>query len=422
MTRVRPRRFAVLAVWALATCAVAGCARTTTPEQSSGSNWLTCVSVDDCNDGRAVRCSGDGYCLDAEGERIAAAAPDAGGASDPVMQSYDGGERATGCPAGDAACPQPPARSSAVCDAPGAREPLVPRAGEVCYDFGVHGESSQFDTSPFMIRRGESYSHFYYAVPWPAGTVGTAYGVALDGDPPSVHAWLFSTAADRAPGTVDANALGTLLFQDARLLGTWAIGGCNVVLPDDVGLELPESGPLLVQWHHYNDRESPYDDRSAFRVCTAPADTRAELAGLTILGTEDFNGRDGVPPGENRFGSACSNDSEAPITVVGLDPHMHMRGVHATTAVERTSGASAIVLDEPFEFANRHHYMLEPRIVLEPGDRLRVTCAFDNTTGQRLLYGPSAHFEMCFLFAIAHPARALENGIVSQLGALNTCW
>ncbi|HMI93105.1 MAG TPA: hypothetical protein VK509_17160, partial [Polyangiales bacterium] len=44
---------------------------------TSGSNWLTCANLTDCADAGAedaVACSARGFCLDAEGERIAAEA------------------------------------------------------------------------------------------------------------------------------------------------------------------------------------------------------------------------------------------------------------------------------------------------------------------------------------------------------------
>lgn len=425
------RRPMIVLAW-LALFALQGCAETTEPQISSGSNWLTCEAVDDCDDGRAVRCSDDGYCLDQDGDRIAAAGPDASidAPSQPFvppesMPNTEPGPPDASAPIildGGSALVAPPSAGDAsvamhACDLGGARDPLVPRNDETCYDFRVHGQSSSTDTSPFTISPGESYDHFYYAVPWPAGSVATRYG-AVDDSSLSVHAWLFSIATSTAPGTVSANVTGSLIGENARMLGAWATGGCNVQLPGDVGLELPDTGNLVVQWHHLNETGSAQDDSSVFTVCTVPATERPQLAGLTILGTENIN----APPGSSEFGSACVNDSDTPVTLLSLDPHMHSMGSRITTVVERGSGAAESVLDEPFQFDDRDSYLLSPPVVIEPGESIRTTCTFDNPTSDNVSFGQSAVQEMCFQFAIAYPLLALDNGVQSLIGATNTCW
>lgn len=51
-----------------------GCFQSSSSRDSSGSNWLTCQTVDECGVDDAVSCSDDGYCLDKDGERIAVSA------------------------------------------------------------------------------------------------------------------------------------------------------------------------------------------------------------------------------------------------------------------------------------------------------------------------------------------------------------
>lgn len=421
-------------VWTLLWAAA--CAETT-PEVSSGSNWLTCESVDDCDDGRAVRCSGDGYCLDTEGDRIEAPSPEAmEPLPDPASASSPGSSSGTGTSpvAAEAGAPtggEPPASVApgdagvalatfgglAACELAGARDPLVPRADETCYDFPVHGASSPTDTTPFTIPVDENYNQFYFAVPWEAGAVATSYGV-VDETGLAVHAWLFSSSAAIAPGMVSRNVLGTLLGEQASMLGAWAVGSCNVVMPDTIGLQLPEAGNVVVQWHYLNDTGNPVDDTSVFRVCTAPAGSRSQLAGMTVLGTESID----LPPGMHSVSGTCINDSGAPVTLLMLAPHMHRYGARMTTVVERTAGGTTIVLEAPFRFDQRSHYLLEPSAVVEPGDALRTECTYGNDTTANIPFGQSAWQEMCFQMAISTPPVALDNGVISLIGALNTCW
>jgi hypothetical protein len=101
---------------------------------------------------------------------------------------------------------------------------------------------------------------------------------------------------------------------------------------------------------------------------------------------------------------------------------MHGLGVRSTAVVQRAAGGMETLLDRPFQFADRHNYRFDPPIVLHPGDVIETTCTFDNTTGTDVTFGQSASMEMCLQFAISYPAGALDNGVLSLVGATNTCW
>jgi len=302
-------------------------------------------------------------------------------------------------------------------------EPLVARDGETCYDFRTHGVSSTTDTSKFTVPTGESYNQFYFNVPWPAGTVLTRTGANFD-NLPVLHHWLgFTSTAGTAAGTVQPNVTGTTLGESAELWGGWAVGGCNIVAPDDVGVRLPDSGKIMIQWHHYNNTGAPAPDGSAVQVCTVPKSMRANMAGMTFLGTENFNGPLGMPPGQSEFGGTCTNNSGAPITIFGFSPHEHLLGINMRSVVQRAAGgAPETVFDHPFLFDHQVNYMMDPPIVLQPGDKITSTCTFNNTTPANVAFGQSTKQEMCYQFALAYPYGALNNGVLSLIGATNTCW
>ena len=46
----------------------------------------------------------------------------------------------------------------------------------------------------------------------------------------------------------------------------------------------------------------------------------------------------------------------------------------------------------------------------------------ENISSGNVAFGPSTEQEMCYQFAFSYPAGALENGILSLVGATNTCW
>jgi hypothetical protein len=303
-------------------------------------------------------------------------------------------------------------------------KPLVAVPGETCYEFQTHGVTGVADTSKFMIPTGESYNQFYFAIPWQPGTVATRFGAKFD-NLAVLHHWLgFSTTSGQPAGTVSPNVTGTTLGEGTELVGGWAVGGCNVNFPPDMGLKLPDSGGIMIQWHHFNSTGAPAMDGSSVQWCTVPAAMRPNIGGLTFLGTEDLNGPTGMPAGqESKFSGTCTNNSGKPITIVGFDPHMHLLGTHMTSTVQRAGGGPMeMPFDHSFLFDHQVNYMLSKGYVLQPGDSITSTCTFNNTTTANVAFGQSTKQEMCYQFTFAYPYGALNNGVISLIGAGNTCW
>ncbi|HVW24148.1 MAG TPA: hypothetical protein VHC69_02195 [Polyangiaceae bacterium] len=303
-------------------------------------------------------------------------------------------------------------------------QPLVAEPGETCYEFQVHGVSSPTDTTKFTVQPGQSYNQFYYSIPWPAGTVVTRFGAKFD-NISVLHHWLaFSISSGGQPvGTVQPNVSGTTLGQGAELIGGWAVGGCNIVFPKDMGVKLADTGQIMVQWHHYNSTGAPAQDGTSVQFCTVPAAMRQNIGGITWLGTENLNGLAGMPPGQvSKYSGTCTNNSGKPITIVGYFPHMHLLGTEMTSVVTHSSGMQETVFDHPFQFDHQVNYILGTPYVLQPGDKITSTCTFDNTTSAPVAFGQSTMQEMCYQFTFAYPYDALNNHVISLIGATDTCW
>jgi Copper type II ascorbate-dependent monooxygenase, C-terminal domain len=229
---------------------------------------------------------------------------------------------------------------------------------------------------------------------------------------------MFTQAGPTAAGTVTPNVTGTTLFEGAELIAGWAIGGCSTTYPEDVGVTLPDSGTIMVQWHHFNTTGMPQQDGSSVQVCTLPAGSRMHVAGLTFLGTESL----AIPPGKADATSTCKNDSGAPITIIGFTPHMHTIGSNMRSVVDKAGGGSMEIFNKPFVFDQQINYMLDPPYVLQPGDSITTTCTYSNNTPVPVTFGQSTTQEMCYQFTLSYPYGALNNGVVSLIGATNTCW
>lgn len=303
------------------------------------------------------------------------------------------------------------------CELSGAYDPLVPRDGEVCYEFRAHNGNG---VDPYEVQRDESYNQIYYEIPWAEDTVATRIGGDYD-NVQVLYRWLMFASDVGTPGTVERNVTGTTLFTNAQLLAGWSTGGCTVELPQDFGLALP--GPstgktLMIQWHHLNLTGTEQPDATTVQVCTVPRSERAHIGGMTMLGTEDLND---MPAGaESKRSGSCLNETAEPITLVALWPYMHELGTEVALDALAPNGAARQLFDRPYQHDFNQHYLVNA--ALAPGEKVRTTCTYFNNTAQTVGFGQSATQEMCFVFAFSYPAGALDNGVISLFGPTNTCW
>jgi dopamine beta-monooxygenase len=187
-----------------------------------------------------------------------------------------------------------------------------------------------------------------------------------------------------------------------------------------VGVHLPSTGTIMIQWHHYNNTGATAMDGTKVQICAVPEANRVHKAGLTFLGTETIS----VPAGsEGKNSGTCVNDSSEPITILGFTPHMHTIGIHMQSVVNRGgTGPDENVFDMPFQFDYQTNYMMNPPVVLMPGDTITSTCTWQNNGVGNVGFGQSTKQEMCYQFALSYPYGALNNGVLSLIGATNTCW
>jgi hypothetical protein len=103
---------------------------------------------------------------------------------------------------------------------------------------------------------------------------------------------------------------------------------------------------------------------------------------------------------------------------------MHEIGTNMYTEVIPAAGGAPVpVFDQPFKFNAQYAYIMDPRIVIQPGDKVRAECTFTNNTTGEVDFGQSSKQEMCYQFAFSYPAGALDKpGNSSLIGANNTCW
>ena len=323
-----------------------------------------------------------------------------------------------------------PAGTAADATCPGAvvpTDPVVPGPttdpNETCYELPMHGGQTAGDTSPFTIKSGERYHCFYYDVPWTEPVVATRFTNNFQ-NTALIHHWLLYTTNMAVPGKTE-ECLGSHIGDNSQLLSGWAVGGNDMVMPADTGLELPAPGShVLVEWHLYNNGGVDTPDNSAPRICTVPKGARPKTGSMTSLGTEDFGF--GIPTGTmSEFGSTCTPsragmNATDPVHIFAFLPHMHNLGRHMKSVVNRAGGMQEVVFDKPFDFNQQISHAVS--IDLMPGDTITSTCTFMNGTPAPVSFGSSTTQEMCYQFALSSPAGALKNGAFGLNGSTTNCW
>lgn len=246
------------------------------------------------------------------------------------------------------------------------------------------------------------YQCFVVAAPFAAADQGTAWAPVIDDDRVVHHMLLLTDPSGLLqPGDLVPNC-ATLSLTSNMLMG-WGPGSGVYEMPDEAGLELPNPGANLVLQVHYNNTAG-YDDAvdsSGFAVCST-SEPRPNVAATLWLGTTDID----VGAGETDSATgACDTSGVAqPFTMLMSWPHMHQFGSQFVTNVERIGGGIDPVVTVPaYSFDSQIYYPHDPGIVVQPGDVLRTTCTYDNTSGSSVGFGEGTAEEMCFNFATVYP-------------------
>lgn len=166
--------------------------------------------------------------------------------------------------------------------------------------------------------------------------------------------------------------------------------------PDGVGMVLPAGQQLLLTLHVYNTDTQPLRGHSGTAVRPAARTAISQLAEVTLAGPVLF----AIPPGKAQVSGSCTFAD--PSTVIAIGPHMHRMGRHARFVAIRAGQADRVLHDAEFDFGEQRHYPVD-NMRFEAGDRLDVTCTYENDSKRIVGFGESASDEMCFAVLVRYP-------------------
>lgn len=293
---------------------------------------------------------------------------------------------------GESSCSEPPREP-----APPPVQPPTTCARTV--RFGAHGDGPG-RTYRVPLEPVDSFRCFGFPADFGGSAQAAAFLPAV-GDERVVHHYILFTTSTRPADSFDCPQM----TGDATFLTGWAPGGTGMVMPDDVGVELPGPDQWLILQIHYNNTAGYTDafDDSGVDVCTLDV-PRPNTAAVYKFGSTDI---DVAPRAVNHeVVSDCTIPERAgEVHVLQSAPHMHRMGTSFTASVLRggRDGATETILDVQRWDFNTQETHATP-VVVHGGDVVRTVCRYTNPGTTPVRFGEGTDSEMCFNFVLAYPA------------------
>lgn len=155
-------------------------------------------------------------------------------------------------------------------------------------------------------------------------------------------------------------------------------GARNEPWPAGMAKRIPGGSELIFQVH-YTPIGTPQTDHSKLGLCFAdPESITHEVRTGSALQTKLA-----IPPGETNYvADAFAPAFQTPALLLGMSPHMHVRGKSFRYELHRTDGGRQTLLDIPeYDFNWQTTYVPRQPLPLQPGDRIFCTASYDNSSG-----------------------------------------
>ena len=184
-------------------------------------------------------------------------------------------------------------------------------------------------------------------------------------------------------------------------------GDSTLKFPSDAGQKLTKGTQLLVQLHLLNSSDQVAHGSVAVEMHRSLAQDPRSVS-TYVFGTTDVH----VPAKQDsQLQANC--EMKEPVQLIAAFPHMHLLG----TGMRFEAGASADTMQplfsrEPYSFDDQHVENVD--IQLQPGDKTRVTCTYENPDSKEVTFGESTHNEMCFFIGFALDREGLSYCLAPQ--------
>jgi hypothetical protein len=178
------------------------------------------------------------------------------------------------------------------------------------------------------------------------------------------------------------------------LLGVWVPGTDVVHFPTDTGMPM-QAGDRVVLEIHYNlsNLTAPKPDQSRIRLEFAKAPVKVKLQ-LSLQADFGLN----IPPQSKDKTAQNTFNIPTGVRVWGMMPHMHKFGTKFRTDLVK-GGKTSCFIDIPrWDYNWQQTFFFKTPISLASGDKLNLTCTYDNPTDKAIRWGEGTGDEMCLNF------------------------
>ena len=174
-------------------------------------------------------------------------------------------------------------------------------------------------------------------------------------------------------------------------LAQWVPGMGALPLPDGSGIEVPPGSQIVLQMHYFNPGPDQPDhtglalrlEESVDRPGAFAPWLSAEwpLAGMPIPAGDDEVVHTAEDDPRGFFGFLVEGvDLSAGFDIHSALFHMHNLGVRGELALQHADGSEEMILAvDPWDFDWQRVYRLAEPMKFRDGDKLRVSCTFDNS-------------------------------------------
>lgn len=220
-------------------------------------------------------------------------------------------------------------------------------------------------------------------------------------DPENVHIFADADGADGKPGFPCWGApspLGALV--PPRTLTVWAPGITAGELPAGTGVRVDPGSKIAMQMHYNTINTEPKPDQSRLDIRYVDAVDREALT-LFFLDV-DWYPTGGMPIPANdpnvthQFvgnlswpisfsgGASIGLTADDPVAMHSVFMHQHVLGKSASIELLRDDGTEVMLVDiRDWDFGWQDEYVFEEEVIIQPGERLRLTCTWDNSASNQ---------------------------------------
>lgn len=224
------------------------------------------------------------------------------------------------------------------------------------------------------------------------------YITAIEAQAPNgTHHTVLSIAGANGTSGPDGEQNCTVGTLGTQMLYASGVGTSPLEFPTDVGLKVMAGTQIHLNLHLYNAGDEAISGESAIWVKSQPTPPPT-LAEMVFAGPLQFT----IGTGSDEVTGECTINKA--YSVFALWPHMHKMATHQKIELLRGSDEPVILHDMPYQFGEQKYWLQDPMIQLQPQDKIRVTCSYNNTTGHQLSFGDSSDDEMCFGGMYRYPA------------------